>query len=380
MRLKQITTETASCGSTTAAAMGTTLAGGTPPAGQFFGGDPSSSIYPQIKKQREARKKKKVSEKIIPMPVKFQKSKENMSETKTQAKTPEKPSGKAQLVGSTKPYREPHVLGPTEPIAKDKILGGTEKKNKTLSTKSFGTCSANNDPGNKSILGEFTSTESLGINLQKELMRQMWFALQNMKSTKIKQSDVLRAASDVARENFGMKDVQHMTEIINSLFMNRKDGLAKGQKPHNNIQESLTYKEFRNASSAENKVCPVCNKNFKNVHSKNQLFCSLACEGKGVTVEKLKETFNRDTYPKEYHEGYRNGMLDYRNGHRSEIAWSGDAPPNNNDFRRWYSKGYRDGWMEARMDADNSQRTDNTLSGYYADTADSVVQDQPWYK
>jgi hypothetical protein len=81
--------------------------------------------------------------------------------TKT-AKTPEKPSGKASIVGSTKPYKEPKVLGPTTKVKSvGNILGGNPKKNPTLSTKFFGTCSATNDPGNKKILGEASSFSKL---------------------------------------------------------------------------------------------------------------------------------------------------------------------------------------------------------------------------
>jgi len=78
-----------------------------------------------------------------------------MSEKTKTAKTPEKPSGKASVIGSAKPYREPKVLGPkTKVKSVGPILGGNPKKNPTLSTKFFGTCSANNDPGDKLILGE----------------------------------------------------------------------------------------------------------------------------------------------------------------------------------------------------------------------------------
>jgi len=65
MRLKELIKETASSGSTTSANMGTALAGGTPPKGMFFGGDPNSSIYTTIKKHRNARKKA-VSENMEP--------------------------------------------------------------------------------------------------------------------------------------------------------------------------------------------------------------------------------------------------------------------------------------------------------------------------
>jgi hypothetical protein len=58
MKISEVINETASSGSTTSANMGTTIAGGTPPKGQFFGGDPASSIYTTIKKHRKDRKSK----------------------------------------------------------------------------------------------------------------------------------------------------------------------------------------------------------------------------------------------------------------------------------------------------------------------------------
>jgi len=141
MRLSQIK-ETASAGATGAGAICTNLAGGTPPKGQFFGGDPASSIYPTIKKHRKARKEETVEEAV-----------------KT-AKQPKKPSGKAEVIGTTKPYKQPNVLSPTMKVkSTGKMLGGSEKKNPTLSTKFFGTCSATNDPGNKSIIAELSYNE-----------------------------------------------------------------------------------------------------------------------------------------------------------------------------------------------------------------------------
>ena len=56
MKISEIIQETSSGGSTSAGNMGTTIAGGTPPKGQFFGGDPASSIYSTIKKNRKDRK------------------------------------------------------------------------------------------------------------------------------------------------------------------------------------------------------------------------------------------------------------------------------------------------------------------------------------
>ena len=140
MRLSDIK-ENSSSGATSSANMGTTIAGGTPPKGQFFGGDPSSSIYSTIKNNRKKRKEK-VAE-----------------ETKT-AKPSQKPSGKSEIIGSSKPYKQPNVLGPTTKVKSvGKILGGKPKKNPTLSTKFFGTCSANNDPGDKSIIAELNYNE-----------------------------------------------------------------------------------------------------------------------------------------------------------------------------------------------------------------------------
>lgn len=140
MRLSDIK-ENASSGATGAGSISTSMSGGTPPTGQFFGGDPTSSIYSTIKRHRNARKKA-------------------VKEATKIAKPPEKPSGKSEIIGSTKPYREPKVLGPTAKVKSvGKILGGSPKKNPTLSTKFFGTCSAANDPGNKLIIAELTYKE-----------------------------------------------------------------------------------------------------------------------------------------------------------------------------------------------------------------------------
>jgi hypothetical protein len=57
MKISELLKETASCGSTSAGSIATVNATGTPPKGQFFGGDPSSSIYGVIHKNRKNRKK-----------------------------------------------------------------------------------------------------------------------------------------------------------------------------------------------------------------------------------------------------------------------------------------------------------------------------------
>jgi hypothetical protein len=247
MRLSEIQ-ESASAGATGAGSICTNLAGGTPPKGQFFGGDPASSIYSTIKKHRKQRK-----EEVAESFYKFDdndvaseddktclhcedeikhglwqcyckdKERENCcncggsgfrdkvleAKIKT-AKQPAKPSGKAEVIGTTKPYKQPNVLSPTMKVkSTGKMLGGSEKKNPTLSTKFFGTCSSTNDPGNKAIIAE------------------------------------------------------------------------------------LTYREFRNASNAISKICPTCSSPFKNIHDANQKFCSKECEGPGQIAEKLKEMWEK---------------------------------------------------------------------------------------
>jgi hypothetical protein len=334
-------------------------------------------------------------------------------ETKT-AKTPEKPSGKAAIIGSTKPYREPKVLGPTDKVKSvGKILGGKPKINPSLSTKSFGTCSANNDPGDKAILGEISWPMHVPVmsGLPESLMTEMWQKLASIKPTKITQQNILNAAKEISYTTFAKEIRDRMIEVIVHLFLHRSDGLALRQKPKHNvyedelpherqlaneidrlyqiaddpttpkdeslkllgkiqllyaeaerlgyvqkwekeaakeieerpdipelldirddlqgyithaktpnkadlnlmknmkvsfdapsdsrwlhdigIAEGLTYKEFKNASRAVSKNCPVCNTSFKNVHAANQKFCSSTCEQKDGGSLKLKESFSK---------------------------------------------------------------------------------------
>lgn len=495
MRLRDIK-ENASCGATSSGAIATAISGGTPPAGQFFGGNPSSSIYGPIKKRRAARRRKQMSE----------------AETK-QAKTPEKPSGKSEISGSTKPYREPKVLGPTDKVKSvGKILGGKPKKNPTLSTKSFGTCSANNDPGNKSILGEKTVDEVQlandidllrkklvspflrpdekegvkellnhlygiarengypdkwekgiekqlkgkptphsflntiddlkgrvshrkspnaadkawaksgnvtfddptknwtdqdwmkamkispdedtrvsegrelpfhepisfsGHSMKEHLMGEMWKLLSGIKPSKITGDQIVNAARDIAIRDFAKRIRTEMIEYLNYWFLHDPNGLALKDKPKHRVQESLSYKEFRNARNAVDKTCPSCSTTFKNVHSPSQIFCSSACETKGGKAHDLHELFSRRIDSQAYREGRRNGALDFQLGHRSEMSWASQYEVGaSNEFRREYGQGYRDGWMEARMDADEKNPTDNSLSAYFQGKPESVIRDQ----
>ncbi|VVC05892.1 Uncharacterised protein [uncultured archaeon] len=113
--------ESASCGATSAGGIATVIGNRKVPDGQFFGGDPSSSIYSTIKKHRQ---KRKLSEK------------------------------KAKLIGAHKDFYEPNTLRGTdkvEPIGK--VLGGNPKKG-TLGKKFFG-CSVLNDIGTKTLLDEY---------------------------------------------------------------------------------------------------------------------------------------------------------------------------------------------------------------------------------
>jgi hypothetical protein len=63
MKIAEIVKENASGGSTSACCIATNMTpGGTPPKGQFFGGDPASSIYSHVwlnrKKRRETNNEK----------------------------------------------------------------------------------------------------------------------------------------------------------------------------------------------------------------------------------------------------------------------------------------------------------------------------------
>ena len=55
----------------------------------------------------------------------------------------------------------------------------------------------------------------------------------------------------------------------------------------------LEYNEFVNARNAVSKKCKTCEQEFKNIHSKNQVFCSKPCEIKGSVINKLQETWNK---------------------------------------------------------------------------------------
>ena len=68
MKIWEILGETASCGSTSSGAIATVMTpmGIQPPKGQFFGGDPSASIYGPIKANRKKRKKVRESVTIRP--------------------------------------------------------------------------------------------------------------------------------------------------------------------------------------------------------------------------------------------------------------------------------------------------------------------------
>lgn len=63
MKISEIINETSSSGSTGAGSIATNISNGKLKDGQFFGGDPSSSIYATIKKHRENRKNKHEKEK-----------------------------------------------------------------------------------------------------------------------------------------------------------------------------------------------------------------------------------------------------------------------------------------------------------------------------
>jgi hypothetical protein len=58
MRLKEIIREEGSCGTSSGsiATVNTPLGSNSPKDGQFFGGNPNSSIYTPIKKNRKKRK------------------------------------------------------------------------------------------------------------------------------------------------------------------------------------------------------------------------------------------------------------------------------------------------------------------------------------
>lgn len=57
MKIKDIIRENGSGGGTSSGSISTVNSPiGTPPAGQFFGGDPNSSIYSPIKRHRKKRK------------------------------------------------------------------------------------------------------------------------------------------------------------------------------------------------------------------------------------------------------------------------------------------------------------------------------------
>ena len=193
--------ENASAGASSAGSIATVVGG----LGVGFGGNPNASIYGSIKKHRKNRKKKDVEEK--------------------------------------KSNKAPATLRGKDKVAGDSILGHPEKKNKTLTTKFFGGCSANNDPGNKDVLAEIDSPVpepiTFGPTLQEEMMEKMWEELDHIKPSKITAKDVLKVAHKLSYANYAPRIRDRMTEVLNTWFITRKDGLAKYQKPKHNVELTL---------------------------------------------------------------------------------------------------------------------------------------------
>ena len=79
-------------------------------------------------------------------------------------------------------------------------------------------------------------------------------------------------------------------EILLSKYIDNKSPSPKlGSPGYWHLKENkLSYKEFSNSSKAKDKNCANCNQKFKNVHSKDQQYCSMKCENTG----KLTEAFN----------------------------------------------------------------------------------------
>jgi hypothetical protein len=66
MKISELLKENSSAGGTSAGSIATNMTpNGTPPNGQFFGGDPSSSIYNTIKKNRKNRRKSVIVGKTV---------------------------------------------------------------------------------------------------------------------------------------------------------------------------------------------------------------------------------------------------------------------------------------------------------------------------
>jgi hypothetical protein len=295
--------------------------------------------------------------------------------------------------GKKSAKKKPATLGGKDKVASDTILGAPEKKNPTLSNKFFGGCSRDNDPGNKSVLGETRSPD------EQRLMDEIdkcYAIADDPKTPRDVAEDYLQAVGllwaeaeekgylaawqnrhqkelDAQGDNPDLLDIRDTlkgtvshkkTPNKTDMRLFKKMGVDLGSdwpelpqpqqqsdedflKSMGIANESLTYKEFRNARNAESRVCPVCGSTFKNVHSADQQFCCQGCETKGTTMDKLQETFRNDLGSEAYKEGYKNGRADYRLKRKSEYAWHSGSDTGS-EFRAEYSRGYRAGWLDGK--------------------------------
>jgi len=81
------------------------------------------------------------------------------------------------------------------------------------------------------------------------------------------------------------------SKVLSNKFMGCS--IERDGKMISEDEKYLNYTEFANASKAKKCKCPVCKNEFKNIHSKDQKYCSSECENKGTLVNKLQEAFNK---------------------------------------------------------------------------------------